>query len=192
MQEADIVNDVILARRRAARCAVVTVAVLVTVLSSRPGAAESCSRPADQMALNTRVVQTELMVGALACNNQQLYNEFVTRYRSELIKQGQSLREMYDRRHGRAGTTHMNQLVTRLANEASQRSVTHRYGFCQQSALLFAKALEQDNPKLTDLIEVAAQQGLNGVQNCGSSTVAGFGAGGGKSTLNPKVFAKPQ
>jgi hypothetical protein len=185
-------NDVNVARRSAVRGAVFTVAVLVTVFSSRPGAAESCARPADQMALNTRVVQTELMVAALACNNHQLYNEFVTRYRSDLIKQGQSLREMFDRRHGRSGTTHMNALVTRLANEASQRSVTQRYGFCQQSRMLFAKALENGNANLSDLIEVAAEQGLNGVNNCGSSTVAGFGADGGKSTLNPKAFPKPR
>ena len=179
-------------RRRAARGALFTIAVIVTVLSSRPGIAESCSRPTDQMALNTRVLQTELMVGALACNNQQLYNEFVTRYRGDLIKQGQSLREMFDRRHGRGGTTHMNELVTRLANEASQRSATQRYGFCRQSALLFAKALEEDTPNLNNLIEVAAQQGLDGVQNCGSNTVAGFSTAAGKSTLNPKVFPKPR
>lgn len=179
-----------LARSSAARRALVTVAVLVTVLSSRPGAAESCSRPADQMALNARVLQTELMVGALACRHQHFYNEFVTRYRSDLIKQGQSLREMFDRRHGRAGTTRMNALVTQLANEASQRSVTQRYGFCKQSAMLFAKALEEDNSNLSNLIEVAASQGLNGVHDCGSSTVAGFGAGAGKSTLNPEVFPK--
>ena len=183
-------NEVNLARRSAARGALFTLAILVTVLSSRPGAAESCSRPADQMALNARVVQTELMVGALACNNQQLYNEFVTRYRNDLIKQGQSLRELFDRRHGRAGTTHMNALVTRLANEASQRSVTQRYGFCQQSAMLFAKALEEENPNLNDLIEVAAKQGLNGIQNCGSANAAGFSAGAGKRTLDPKVFPK--
>ncbi len=185
-------NGVTLARCRISRCAGVVAAVILTVLSSRAEAADSCSRPSDQMALNTRVLQTELMVGALACNNQKLYNEFVTRYRSELIKQGQSLREMFDRRHGRAGTTHMNMLVTRLANEASQRSVTQRYGFCQQSAVLFAKALEQANPSLGDLIEVAASHGLDGVKNCGSSTVAGFGANTGKSKLDPDIFVKPR
>lgn len=185
-------NGVTLKRSSAARRTLVTMAVLATVLSSRPGAAESCSRPDDQMALNTRVLQTELMVGALACRHHQHYNKFVTRYRSELIEQGQSLREMFDRRHGRTGAARMNALVTQLANEASQRSVTQRYGFCQQSALLFSKALGNDGSKLRDLIEVAAQQGLDGVQNCGSSTVAGFGAGSGKSTLDPKVFPKPR
>lgn len=86
----------------------------------------------------------------------------------------------------------MNMLVTRLANEASQRSVTQRYGFCQQSALLFAKALEQADPDLDNLIEVAASQGLDGVQTCGSSTVAGFGANTGKSKLDPNIFVKPR
>lgn len=167
-------------------------AVFLTILGSRAEAAESCSRPADQMALNTRVLQTELMVGALACNNHRLYNEFVAKYRSELIKQGQSLRELYDRRHGRAGTTHMNALVTRLANEASQRSVTERYGFCRQSALLFARALDKANSSLGQLIEVAANEGLDGVQNCSSNTVAGFGAATGKSKLNPNIFVKPR
>lgn len=185
-------NDVTLARSSAARKVLVTVAVAVTVFSSRPAGAETCSRPADQMALNTRVLQTELMVGALACRHQQLYNKFVTRYRSELIEQGQSLREMFDRRHGRAGSVRMNALVTQLANEASQRSVAQRYGFCRQSAVLFAKALDEENGTLSNLIEVAASEGLSGVHNCGSSTVAGFGARAGASTLNPNVFPKPR
>ena len=180
------------ARQGAVRGAFLAMAVTATVLSSRPAAAESCSQPSDQMALNTRVLQTELMVGALACKNQKLYNKFVVKYRGDLIKQGQSLRAMFDRRHGSGGTTRMNALVTRLANEASRRSVAQRYGFCRQSAFLFAKALSADKPDLNGLIEVAAEQGLDGVQPCGSKTVAGFGARTGKSTLDPKVFPKPR
>lgn len=180
------------ARPHAARGAFLAVAVTVAVLSNRPAAAESCTQPMDQMALNTRVLQTELMVSALTCKNQNLYNKFVTLYRGELVEQGRSLRAMFDRRHGKGGTKHMNALVTKLANEASQRSVAQRYGFCRQSALLFAKALAADKPDLNGLIEVAAEQGLNGVQRCGSTTVAGFGTAAGKSTLDPKVFPKPR
>lgn len=179
-------------RQRAVRGAFLAMAVTATVLSSRPAAAENCSRPADQMALNTRVLQTELMVSALACKNQNLYNKFVVKYRGDLIEQGQSLRAMFDRRHGKGGSTRMNALVTKLANEASQRSVAQRYGFCRQSTLLFAKALNDDKPDLNGLIEVAAEQGLDGVQRCGSTTVAGFGARVGKSTLDPMVFPKPR
>lgn len=181
------------ARSHVARGAVLAVAVTVAILSNRPAAAESCTRPADQMALNTRVLQTELMVSALTCKNQNLYNKFVVKYRGALVEQGQSLRAMFDRRHGKAGTKHMNALVTKLANEASQRSLAHRYGFCRQSALLFAKALADEKPDLNGLIEVAAEQGLNGVQHCGSTTVVGFDtAAGGKSKLDPKVFPKPR
>jgi hypothetical protein len=180
-------------RCRVARETIFVVAAIAMILSSRPVAAESCSRSADQMALNTRVLQTELMVGALACNNHQLYNQFVVKYRGELVKQGQSLRDMFDRRHGRNGSHHMNALVTRLANEASQRSVAQRYGFCQQSALLFAKALAAPEPDLPALIEVAASHGLDGVESCDAGgTVAGFGTAAGKSTLNPNVFSKPR
>jgi hypothetical protein len=188
-QEDDFVN---VARSRAAHGALVAMAVTAAILSYRPAAAESCSQPSDQMALNTRVLQTELMVGALACKNQNLYNKFVVKYRGQLVEQGQSLRAMFDRRHGKGGTTRMNALVTKLANEASQRSVAQRYGFCRQSALLFAKALADDKPDLNGLIEVAAEHGLDGVQRCGSTTVAGFGTAAGKSTLDPKVFPKPR
>jgi hypothetical protein len=178
------------ARSHVARGAVLAVAV--TILSNQPAAAESCTRPADQMALNTRVLQTELMVSALTCKNQNLYNKFVVKYRGALVEQGQSLRAMFDRRHGKAGTKHMNALVTRLANEASQRRLAQRYAFCRQSALLFAKALADEKPDLNGLIEVAAEQGLNGVQRCGPATVVGFSTAAGKSTLDPKVFPKPR
>ena len=42
---------------------------------------EPCVSEKDERALNTRVLQTALMVAALSCNEQQRYNAFVTNYR---------------------------------------------------------------------------------------------------------------
>lgn len=173
-------------RRGAIRGAVFGFALIAVGLSSAPLLAESCARPEDQMALNARVLQTELMVGALTCDNQLLYNEFVRKYRAELVRQGKSLQEMFRRRHGSSASSHLNALVTRLANEASQRSMAQRVGFCRQSALLFAEALNGEKPDLAGLIQTAAGQGVGGLNTCGSKagTVAGFGTAAGKATLS--------
>lgn len=178
------------ARRNAIRPALfgaMALAVALFALDVTPSRAEVCARSGDQLALDARVLQTELMVGALTCNNQLLYNEFVRKYRHQLVEQGKSLQAFFRRQHGGAASAHLNDFVTRLANEASQRSMMQRVGFCRQSSLLFAEALNGEKPDLKGLIRMAAAQGVHGVRPCGSSsseTVAGYGRPSGKRTLD--------
>ncbi|MGH8626401.1 MAG: hypothetical protein ACREYC_14420 [Gammaproteobacteria bacterium] len=122
-----------------------SVAVVMTgLLTGDPAWAEVCAQPHERTALSTRVLQTELMVAALCCGNRPLYNAFVTKFRGQLVKQGRSLRSFFHRHHGGGGEENLNSFITRLANEASQRSNADRAAFCSQASSLFRQLSNDD------------------------------------------------
>ncbi|MGH8613491.1 MAG: hypothetical protein ACREYF_16115 [Gammaproteobacteria bacterium] len=106
--------------------------------------AEACAQPHERTALSARVLQTELMVAALSCGNRLLYNAFVRKFRDDLVKQGHSLRLFFARHYAGRGEKDLNILITRLANEASQRSNADRAAFCSQASSLFRQLSHDD------------------------------------------------
>lgn len=88
--------------------------------------------PKERDAIAFRLLQTELMVAALSCGRQDYrskYNTFVIRFRPALRSNGRTLRAIFKRTYGRHGKRRLEAYVTRLANEASVRSL-ERAGFC--------------------------------------------------------------
>ncbi len=174
-------------RRALAIGALVGFTSMATLSAGGASATTSCARPHEQEALNARVLQTELMVAALACQDQASYNSFVTKFRSELVEHGRLLRGYFERSQGGGGAKSLNALVTRLANESSQRSMVHRVGFCQQASLLFEESQRTDPGDFGSLIQKAGLQGVHGVRACGASapTQLTVGYGAKEASLTP-------
>lgn len=103
-----------------------------------------CVLDEDETALNARVLQTELMVAALSCDEQQRYNAFVTSYRSQLAAQSASLRAWFRSAYGTAGERELNTFVTRLANDEAKRSANAGERYCASAAALMAETLATD------------------------------------------------
>jgi len=86
----------------------------------------------EKEAIAFRHLQTELMVAALSCGRQEYrskYNIFILRYRPALQRNGRTLRAIFKRNYGASGKRRLDDYVTRLANEASVRSM-QRNDFC--------------------------------------------------------------
>ena len=87
----------------------------------------------EKEAIAFRHLQTELMVAALSCGRETYrskYNTFVLRYRPALQRNGRTLRTIFKRNYGNGGKRRLDRYVTRLANEASVRSM-QRDEFCE-------------------------------------------------------------
>jgi hypothetical protein len=54
-----------------------TAAAATLIFAETAAAAGTCSLPNEQAAIDARVLQSELMVGALSCGHQSQYNAFV-------------------------------------------------------------------------------------------------------------------
>lgn len=124
-----------------------------------------CLTEEDERALNTRVLQTELMVAALSCNEQQRYNAFVTNYRGHLAAQGASLRAWFSRTYGSASTSELNAFVTRLANDASKRSL-EAGSYCDAASSLLTEVLETPADGFDSITESTVTDGRHGFSRC--------------------------
>ena len=88
-----------------------------------------------------RVMQSELMVAALACSSSANYNAFVSRYKNELTNYGKTMQDLFKRVHGGNAFSQINSFVTRVANEASLKMAQNTH-FCEDAGQMFETLLQ--------------------------------------------------
>ena len=124
----------------------------------------ACVKGADEVALQLRTVQTDLMVAALSCSASDRYNEFVKANQPALMAAHGQLGKFFDKKRG--GQKALNAFITKLANDSSKRSVADIARFCQETGWLYDAIL---NPARGDLVTfvgplLVAQR--HGFQSC--------------------------
>ena len=91
----------------------------------------SCSAQVHSEAVAVRILQSELTVGALACDQHQKYAVFVLRHEPMLREYGDVLTDYFFSRYGHTeGQRALDAYVTRLANEASSRKSGWASHYC--------------------------------------------------------------
>ena len=130
--------------------------------------AATCANSKDLEALGVRVLQTELMVAALTCGQQDQYNTFVKTYKGELVKHGRALRSLFKRVYGSSHKRRLNGFVTKLANDSSQRSNGARQGYCMLATELFNETLTKAPQNLTSVTNKPWIRTKHTFRPCGS------------------------
>lgn len=135
--------------------AIVAAALLVAGLSDANAAAKSriCATTKDLRALNLRVLQTELMVAALSCEEHARYNSFITNYRSLLLERSRELQSFFNRTYGKGGTQQLNQFITRIANDASRQSQERGDEYCTFASSLFEQVINSPSVDSTSVMQ---------------------------------------
>jgi hypothetical protein len=143
----------------------VVAAGAVLMLLGAPGAfaASTCVTGKDEAALQTRLVQTDLMVAALTCKKNPQYNAFVTRHQKELMKTHQTLRGFFKKRGGEEA---LNEFFTRLANDSSKRSIANVKAFCENATIMYEGALGAEVSSFTNFAVVQPVSKLHGFVAC--------------------------
>ncbi|MEX2650046.1 MAG: hypothetical protein WD673_13635 [Alphaproteobacteria bacterium] len=147
------------------RALTVTTAVLA-VIGASPAGAQTCAMAEDETALQVRVLQTELMVAALSCQQQDPYNAFVTRFQPTLAVQGKALKGYFKRVYGGGSTAELDEFVTRLANEASLRVMRNLAGYCTESKALFRSVMTLEANGLESFVTSWTNRDAHGVLPC--------------------------
>ena len=143
--------------------------VLAASLCSAQAQASSvvCAAKAEAQALEARVVQTELMVAALSCNAASRYNAFVQKFRPELAAAYKGLGGFFARIYGgSAAEKHLNDYVTRTANESSQRAIAQIDEFCRKAALSFDLMERTDRKGFASVIHTQPAALETGYEAC--------------------------
>jgi hypothetical protein len=116
-------------------------------------AAPRCARPEEVTAIQAAMIQQELMVSALTCNEVEHFNAFQTSYGPELRAYDGKLERMFKRLYGPSrGEAEYHAFKTRLANHSSMRSIRDNVNFCREAGLVFGAALAVDKPSLDSFV----------------------------------------
>lgn len=157
-------------RKEAWRRILIAGLVLVAGAIVAPGMASAkagvCAKSQELAALEARVLQTELMVGALTCGQSQRYNDFVNSYKGELVKYGKTIRSLFRRAYGGGAKRKLNTFVTKLANDSSQRSNSARQGYCVLATQLFDEASVSPKRSMIELVDKPWIRSKHGFRPC--------------------------
>ena len=127
--------------------------------------AAGCASPAEAAALKTAVVQQELMVAALTCDQAGAYNSFVISHRSELQDSDAALKSYFHRASAR-GEDEYNAYKTALANGYSLVSLRGQGDFCREAQTAFEAAY--DSRSLAEFISEAPPSAADKYPACES------------------------
>ena len=116
--------------------------------------------------LQVRMLQTELMVAALTCNQRTDYNSFITRFQPQLSSQGKSLQSFFKQKYGSGSAKALNGFVTRIANESSRRGMLKRGQFCRNSAAIHTDSKKIAPTSLPAFAQTQQFASLHGITPC--------------------------
>lgn len=118
--------------------ATIMAGVAILALAATPAMAKECLSKAEKNAVAMRVLQSDLMVGALRCGQHDQYNAVMQKFKP-VLQNGSSTIRAYFQRSGK-GEDALNRFMTELANNASTRS-TRGGAYCGQMQKQFKEIL---------------------------------------------------
>lgn len=131
-----------------------------------------CLRPGEDAALNSKALQSELMVSALACEEAARYNAWVRRFQAEISANGAVLKRIFRQAHGKAADAKLGQFVTALANEAATRSAVGKADFCAGTAQVLDRVLAMTGSEFLAFVAGPEFAGRHGFAECGARDLA--------------------
>jgi hypothetical protein len=134
-------------------------------------------------AFQMRMLQTELVVGALSCKLTPRYNDFVVAYRPDLMSAHRSLMAYFARE------SRLEDYKSRTANEVSQRSLANITEFCNYTSALYDKLLGPEKIQLAEFVSSEPSANRHGQNACGMPSLI-TASSGGKLVPLPRI--KPE
>lgn len=138
--------------------AALAAAMLTSVATESMAQSAPCARTPEKMAFDLAGLKSELMVVAIACQAEDKYNAFVTRFRNDLVSGEKGLNTYFARTaHGGVSKAH-DDYITTLANAQSQEGIQRGTLFCTEHLAMFDEAMARTDGK--DLAGYAAHKSL--------------------------------
>jgi hypothetical protein len=134
-------------------------------LAKKKPAAPACVKDKVLVSLEMRMMQTELVVGALSCQMSPRYNDFVNAYKPELMTAHRTLLKWFGRE------SKMEDYKSKTANEVSQRSLANITEFCSYTGALYDKLLGPTKVSLETFVATEPVAAHHGFDVCGSPSL---------------------
>ena len=138
-------------------------ATIALLALANPALAAACATPGEATALRTAVIQQELMVAALQCQEAPAYNRFVTTYRGELQTSDAILKSFFIRRGGEHGEAGYDTFKTKAANLSALEQARNTAAFCADAHGLFKAAMNHRGSLMSFVDAHAASTDIGGI-----------------------------
>lgn len=145
---------------RAVLLAAASVLIVAPAVAAKKKAAPPCIKGKVLTSFQMRMIQTELVVGALSCKLTPRYNEFVTAYRTDLMGAHKVLMKHFGRE------SRLEDYKSKTANEASQRSLSNITEFCLYTSTLYDKLLGPEKVQLASFVGTEPVASRHGQDAC--------------------------
>ncbi len=101
----------------------------------------ACTGPQDRTAFDTEGLKSQLMVTALACKQQDKYNQFMETYKPAVAAQEKVLGAYFKRQYGRQYQKAYDDYISNLANVQSDNSLKSGTAFCYEFQTMFDEVM---------------------------------------------------
>ena len=105
-----------------------------------------CPSTADQSAFEVGALKSELSVLAVGCSDEDAYNSFIERYRSELVREDGVVNSWFKHEYGRSAQKQYDSYITLLANEQGEMGQHQGSDFCPRNKLVFDEVMALPSP----------------------------------------------
>ena len=113
--------------RRMSGCLTVCGLLASTAASAAPA---SCLSEAQQSAFDVGALKSALSVVAVACGQEDSYNQFVEKHRRELVAEDATVNGFFKRVYGRVAQARYDSYITLLANEQGEIGQREGSDYC--------------------------------------------------------------
>ncbi len=140
--------------------------IALSVLSALPvrAALPACVSEIEKQAMVVRSFQSYLMVAAVACNQAQAYNTFISKNQRMISTEGATLKAYFRRVYG-PGEKPLNDFITALANAWSQIHMSDMSAYCRGTWETMWK-LDTGKIQLIDQARLTASQPAVAAEMC--------------------------
>ncbi len=104
-------------------------------------AAPACEFAADRTAFDIEGLKSQLMLTALACKQQDKYNEFMSRFKPQVASAEAGLATYFKRSYGRQGQTQYDAYITNLADEQEKDGLKSGSAYCENLNVMFDEVM---------------------------------------------------
>ena len=153
------------------------------VEAKKKAAAPPCIKGKVLTAFQMRMLQTELVVGALSCKMTPRYNDFVNAYKPDLMSAHRTLMKFFGRE------SKLEDYKSKTANESSQRSLANITEFCLYTSALYDKLLGPERLQLAAFVASEPVANRHDQNACSTPALVTASASG---KVVPMPRAKPE
>lgn len=125
-----------------------------------------CANKNEMKALNFKSMQSNMMVGALACDERPNYNKLILRTREEMSDFGDVINAYFKKRYGSKYQDELDTFVTFIANKSTEESQgINPLVYCDQTQGLLRAFLSADSEDLEEFANDNFSR-FHGIKSC--------------------------